>query len=95
MVGLQDKADFRPPELSKFEIKAASIARAIANRPDVIIVNEPPDEANPKGQTTVDLLREINGKMDITIVITTTNEKLGKEANRVVVIDDDGQAKES
>jgi len=88
LVDLQDKADFKPTELSKFEVKAASIARALANRPAILLVNEPPPEVNGRGMSTIDLLKELKGKTDITVVFMTTSQRLGDKAEKVYRLKD-------
>lgn len=86
MVGLQDKADFRPMELSKYEVKAASIARAMANRPDLLIVNEPSIEVDGRGVSMMDLLKDLHGRTGVTVVVITTDERLGNEADTVYLL---------
>ncbi len=72
LVGLSDKLEAYPGQLSGGEKQRVGIARALANNPDVLLSDEATSALDP--QTTVsvlDLLKEINEKLGITIILIT------------------------
>ncbi len=75
-VGMQDKADKMPHELSGGEQQRAAIARAILNRPKLIIADEPTGNLDPETATNIiELLRQIS-QTGTAIVMTTHNMPL-------------------
>ena len=75
-VGLQDKADKMPHELSGGEQQRVAIARAILNRPKLIIADEPTGNLDPETATNIiELLRQIS-QTGTAIVMTTHNMPL-------------------
>ena len=80
LVGLEDKARAYPSELSGGQKQRVGIARALATRPQVLLCDEATSALDP--QTTVsilNLLRDINQKLGLTIVIITHEMKVIKE----------------
>jgi len=80
LVGLTEKAGSYPEELSGGQKQRVGIARALALRPDVLLCDEATSALDP--QTTVailNLLREINQTLGLTIVIITHEMKVIKE----------------
>lgn len=86
-VGMADKKDSFPADLNTYEQKAVGIARALANRPKILLVNEPPLNPAPDGRTAVKLLKELN-KGGQTIVITTDSFEVASYAKIKFVIED-------
>ena len=75
-VGLQDKADKMPHELSGGEQQRVAIARAILNRPKLIVADEPTGNLDPETATNIiELLRQIS-QTGTAIVMTTHNMPL-------------------
>ena len=75
-VGLEDKADKMPHELSGGEQQRVAIARAILNKPKLIIADEPTGNLDPEtADHIVELLREIS-KTGTAVVMTTHNMPL-------------------
>ncbi|AHF06411.1 methionine ABC transporter ATP-binding protein [Desulfitobacterium metallireducens] len=89
LVGLEDKADVYPSQLSGGQKQRVGIARALATRPKVLLCDEATSALDP--QTTVsilNLLREINQQLGLTIVMITHEMKVIKEiCTDVAVID--------
>ena len=87
-VGLADKANNRPTEMSGGEMQRVAIARALANEPDIILADEPTGNLDTKsGSAIVDMFKELwqAGK---TIVIITHDMSLAHQAERIVRLKD-------
>lgn len=77
-VGLGDKLKSRPPTLSGGEAQRLAIARAIMNRPDILIADEPTGNVDPvMGQKLLRLFQEMN-RTGTTIIIATHDPALTK-----------------
>jgi len=84
-VGLEDRADHKPYELSGGEQQRVAIARALINEPDVILADEPTGNLDSRtGHAIVDLLCEIQRERQATLVIATHDTHLAGRAPRVV-----------
>ena len=87
MVGLKDKADCRPAELSGGEQQRVSLARALVNNPSLIIADEPTGNIDPEMSfEIIELLNEINKQGTTIIVVTHEHELVQKFKNRVIEI---------
>ena len=76
LVGLKDKADCRPAELSGGEQQRVSLARALVNNPSLIIADEPTGNIDPEMSfEIIELLNEIN-KQGTTIIVVTHEHEL-------------------
>lgn len=85
LVGLKDKADIFPSELSGGEQQRVSLARAIVNRPHLLLADEPTGNLDPDTSWgLMDLLVEIN-KRGTTIVMSTHNKVIVDKMRRRVV----------
>ena len=85
VVGLLDKSSSFPSELSGGERQRIAIARAIVNRPDIIIADEPTGNLDPLNvQEIINILKKIND-LGTTIVLTTHNKDIINSLNRRVV----------
>jgi putative ABC transport system ATP-binding protein len=87
-VGLEDRMNHLPQQLSGGEQQRVAIARAIVNKPAIILADEP--TGNLDTQTSIDImsvLRELNGQ-GITIILVTHEHNLADYARRVVKLKD-------
>lgn len=95
IVGLQDKLKSRPKELSGGQKQRVSIARALANNPKILLCDEATSALDPTtSKSILKLLKEINEKYQITIVIVTHQMEVVKEICSRIAIMESGQVKE-
>lgn len=88
-VGLAHKADVFPGQLSGGEQQRVSIAVALANRPDILLADEPTGAVDSKTSNMLqDLFRKLNEELGITIIIVTHDLSLANKVSRVVMISD-------
>lgn len=89
LVGLSDKAGAYPAQLSGGQKQRVAIARALANNPKVLLCDEATSALDPMTTKSIlALLKDINRKLSITIVIITHEMDVIKEiCNHVAVID--------
>ena len=82
-VGLVQRADHKPTELSGGEQQRGAIARALANRPSVLLADEPTGNLDSRnGQEVMTLLRELNEKMGVTVLMVTHDPALASRCAR-------------
>ncbi len=89
MLGLKDRRKHLPNQLSGGQQQRAVIARALANRPSLILADEPTgalDSTN--GNEVMALLQDSVKKLNQTLVLITHNIDLAREADRIVRITD-------
>ena len=89
LVGLADKAKAYPAQLSGGQKQRVGIARAIANRPQVLLCDEPTSALDLESSAAIlELLREINARLGITIVLISHEMNVIKRiCTRVAVMD--------
>jgi lipoprotein-releasing system ATP-binding protein len=84
-VGLSHRLHHRPRELSGGEMQRAAIARALVNRPRLLLADEPTGNLDAAhGTQIVRLLRDLNRQDGLTIIMVTHNLDLVSETDRVV-----------
>lgn len=94
-VGLKDRFDHRPYELSGGEQQRVAIARALINDPELIIADEPTGNLDSHtGEEIVDLLCALRDERNATLVIATHDSKVAARARRVIRLID-GQIAEA
>ena len=83
-VGLAERSDHRPAQLSGGEQQRVAIARALANRPTILLADEPTGELDAQtGSDVIELFDRLN-RDGMTILVVTHDEKLAGAARRVV-----------
>lgn len=88
-LGLSEKKDVYPHQLSGGQQQRVAIARAFANKPEVILADEPTGNLDSKtGQDVVDLLLKMHEIYKQTIIMITHNEKIAQYADIVIRIKD-------
>lgn len=90
MVGLTDKKDVFPAQLSGGQKQRVGIARALANNPSILLCDEATSALDPKTTLSIlKLLKQINQKLGITIVLITHEMNVVKEiCNRMAIMQD-------
>lgn len=85
-VGLEEKANVFPSTLSGGEQQRVAIARALANNPPIILADEPTGNLDEKNAIMIfDLLKEMNEKYGITIIVATHDVELATKYVRTLV----------
>ena len=88
-VGLTNRADHKPAQLSGGEQQRVAIARALINRPSVIFADEPTGNLDTHNRDEIQrLLFEVREKFGQTIVMVTHDERLAEMADRKIVMSD-------
>ncbi len=89
LVGISDKADRYPDELSAGEQQRVAIARAIINNPRMLIADEPTGNLDSKNSSEViALLHEASKKYAQTIIMITHSQSIAQTADRVLKVSD-------
>ncbi len=91
-VGILEKANFFPAQLSGGEVQRTAIARAIVSNPKILLADEPTGDLDPENaQAIVELLEKINKDLGTIIVMATHNEKIVDKAKKRVIHLDKGK----
>ena len=88
-VGLQEHKDKLPAQLSGGEQQRAAIAVALANKPDILLADEPTVAVDTRTADTIyELFHKLNKELGITIIIVTHDMALAGRVDRTVLISD-------
>jgi len=89
-VGLQSRMSHRPSELSGGEQQRAALARALINRPQLLLADEPTGNLDSHtGTEIMDMVREFNEKLGMTVVMVTHERALAERyAQRLIFLAD-------
>jgi putative ABC transport system ATP-binding protein len=89
LVGLQDKLDHLPRELSGGEAQRAAIARSLAQRPDVLLCDEPTGHLDSDTSARVlDLIGALREQLGFALVIATHDPGVAQRCERIVELHD-------
>lgn len=89
LVGMIDRADHRPGELSGGEQQRVAIAVALANHPQMLLADEPTGELDTATAVEVfDVLRRVNRELGVTGIIVTHDPLVSQQVDRTVAIRD-------
>lgn len=89
LIGLKDRLNHKPQELSGGEQQRVAVARALINQPKIILADEPSGNLDTENANALHrLFFEIRDKFGTTFVIVTHNESLAKMADRKIILRD-------
>jgi lipoprotein-releasing system ATP-binding protein len=89
MVGLADRLDNKPSELSGGEQQRVAIARALINRPSIVMADEPTGNLDSANARSIhQLFLDLRQQLGQTFVMITHNEELAKMTDRILVMRD-------
>jgi putative ABC transport system ATP-binding protein len=89
MVGLLKRAHHYPNQLSGGERQRIAIARALANKPEILLADEPTGEIDrPTSNRILRIFKNLVKDTDLTIILVTHDPKVAGQAQRKVTIED-------
>ncbi len=89
MVGLSHRGHHYPNQLSGGERQRIAIARALANKPEILLADEPTGEIDrPTSNKILDIFKNLVRSSGLTIILVTHDSKVSAQANRRITIED-------
>jgi putative ABC transport system ATP-binding protein len=88
IVGIKERAGFKPNRISGGQAQRAAIARALANEPSLLLADEP--TGNLDSRSSAAIMSELHSlhEQGVTIVMVTHNPELAEEADRTILLHD-------
>ena len=84
IVGLRDRINHKPTELSGGEQQRVAIARALANNPRFLLMDEPTGNIDSRtASEIIQLIKRLNEEKDVTIIMVTHDQLLAAQAKRI------------
>ncbi len=88
LVGLGNRADFKPNQLSGGQMQRVAIARALANQPTLLLADEPTGNLDSRtGMTVMKILKRLHQRGN-TVIVVTHNATVARLATRIVRLKD-------
>jgi lipoprotein-releasing system ATP-binding protein len=95
-VGLGDRMDHRPNQLSGGQNQRVAIARALVNKPSIVIGDEPTGNLDSKASENIyELLRQLNREHNQTFILVTHDERMAAKTDRIIRLVDGRVAENS
>jgi lipoprotein-releasing system ATP-binding protein len=95
-VGLGDRMDHRPNQLSGGQNQRVAIARALVNKPGIVIGDEPTGNLDSKASENIyELLRQLNREHNQTFILVTHDERMAAKTDRIIRLVDGRVAENS
>ncbi len=95
VLGIKDKANFKPTSLSGGQQQRVAIARSLMNNPAILLADEPTGNLDTKtGNEVFALLKMLSHKFRMTIIMVTHNPELAAATDRAIYVRDGGIEKE-
>jgi lipoprotein-releasing system ATP-binding protein len=89
LVGITDRADHKPSEISGGEAQRAAIARALINSPNLILADEPTGNLDTENaESVIDLIFKLRKQLNTTFIIVTHNSEFAQRCDRIIRIND-------
>lgn len=89
LVGMADRAEHKPNELSGGQNQRVAIARALSNNPSLLLADEPTGALDSKtGHIVMDIFHKLHEEQNKTIVLITHSPELAKETGRIITLSD-------
>ena len=89
LLGIDNRAGHLPGQISGGEMQRVAIARALVNKPRILLADEPTGNLDARRSEEIgEILKELNKKEGLTIVLVTHNLALAKNADRIIELQD-------
>lgn len=89
IIGLIDRANHRPDELSGGEQQRIAIARSLANQPSIVLADEPTGDLDTAtGREVMEVLRGISKREKVTVIVVTHDPVIAEMADRILEMRD-------
>ena len=88
-VGLSDRKDHHPGQLSGGEQQRVAIARSLVNRPAILLADEPTGNLDSRtSKEVIEILRDLNRQEGITVILVTHDQDVARNAKRLLALRD-------